>query len=179
MINIHNISVSEAGSIAEPVSLAELKRFPGVDFSDDDELLEELNKAARQQIEQELVAKLVDSSVSFYLTTSKDEEELTVLPWALNFSDADNVVVSLIENGEADEVLTEDDDYYYNGSLIIGESSKTKVEYDLEPVVPEAIKEAIKMLAAYRYNNRGDQEKQQGIPEDVEAKISKYRQVWL
>jgi hypothetical protein len=76
-------------------------------------------------------------------------------------------------------VQTINDDYYLNGSLKVVSASKSKIAYSITPVVPVAIKEAIKMLVAYRYNNRGDQEKQAGIPEDVKAKISKYQQIWL
>jgi hypothetical protein len=126
-----------------------------------------------------LNGKLVEASVVAYANTTKPET-LIVFPWALKYShvDLDNVTVYSLVDGEAAEELTINEDYYLNGSLKLGTGS-FKLEYGITPVVPQALKEAIMMLVAYRYNNRGDQEKQQGIPEDIEAKISKYRQIWL
>jgi hypothetical protein len=89
------------------------------------------------------------------------------------------VVVSLIQDGEADVTQTLNDDYYFNGSLKIANASTNKIAYTITPTVPQSIKEAIKMLVAYRYNNRGDQELQQGIPVDILSKVSKFRQIWL
>jgi hypothetical protein len=178
VINTYNISVSES-SPTEPVSLIEAKAWLQIDFTDHDDLLTDMLLSAREDIEAELNWKLVEASVVVYVDTTKDET-VNVLPHTFNLShvDSNSLVVSGLEDGETDEVLTVDDDYYFNGSLKLGEGS-FKLEYDIVPVVPNSIKEAIKMLVAYRYNNRGDQDKQNGFPADVEAKISRYRMIWL
>jgi hypothetical protein len=178
VINTYNISVSES-SPTEPVSLAEAKAWLQIDFSDHDDLLTDMLLSAREDIEAELNWKLVESSVVVYVDTTKDEI-INVFPHTFNLSHVTpaSLIVSGLEDGETDEVLTVDDDYYFNGSLKLGEGS-FKLEYDIVPVVPNSIKEAIKMLVAYRYNNRGDQERQNGFPADVEAKISRYRMIWL
>ena len=178
MINLYNIQVSESSS-TEPVSLNEAKAWLQIDFSDHDDLLSSMITGAREDIEQELNIKLVNSNASFYVTTTNDYEQLYVFPYASSLSWVGDVEINLIEDGEADELQTIDDDYYLNGSLKINSASKNKISYTITPVVPTAIKEAIKMLVAYRYNNRGDQEKQMGIPEDVKAKVAKWRQIWL
>jgi uncharacterized phiE125 gp8 family phage protein len=178
LINLYSIQVSESSS-TEPVSLDEAKAWLQIDFSDHDDLLSSMITGAREDIEQELNIKLVNSNASFYVTTTNDYEQLYVFPYAFSMSWVGSVVVSLIEDGEDDVTQTINDDYYLNGSLKINSASKNKIAYSITPVVPTAIKEAIKMLVAYRYNNRGDQEKQAGIPEDVKAKINKYKQIWL
>jgi uncharacterized phiE125 gp8 family phage protein len=177
LINLYNIQVSE-GSVVEPVSLIDAKAWLQIDFTDHDTLLSSMITGAREDIEGELNLKLVNSTASFYVTTTKESDELNVFPYAL-FGWVGDVEINLIEDGEADELQLIDEDYYLNGSLKVVSAQRSKVAYSITPVVPTAIKEAIKMLIAYRYNNRGDQEKQMGIPEDVLAKISRFKQIWL
>ena len=178
MITLYNIQVNES-SPSEPVSLLEAKAWAVVDHDDHDDLLSSMITGAREDIEQELNLKLVDATALFYVNTTRDEEELISFPYAYSLSWVDDVEINLIEDGEADELQVINEDYYLNGSLKIGSASKNKIEYTITPTVPTAIKEAIKMLVAYRYNNRGDQEKQHGLPEDILHKVSKYRQIWL
>lgn len=173
------IQVAETGTPTEPVTLAEVKAWAKVDYTDDDILLGTMIIGAREDIEQELGLKLVPSTASFYLNTARCGEQVTQFPYALNFSQVGALVVSLIKDGEVNVTQTLNDDYYFNGSLKIANASTNKIAYTITPVVPQSIKEAIKMLVAYRYNNRGDQEKQQGIPEDIMSKISKWLQIWL
>lgn len=172
-----NIQVSETGTPTEPVSLADLKTWAKVDFTDDDDLITSMGVSAREDIERELDVKLVPSTASFYLTTTNDEEEIYDFPYAMDLGEVSLVVVNNIQDGEADELQVIDEDYYFNGSLKIGSAGRNKIAYTITPVVPTSIKEAIKMLVAYRYNNRGDQDKQQGIPEDVLSKVWKYKKI--
>jgi uncharacterized phiE125 gp8 family phage protein len=178
VITISNIQVSES-SPTEPVSLIEAKAWLQIDFSDHDDLLTSMITGAREDIEQELNLKLVAATASFYADTTKNGEEVTVFPYAFSMANVSGVTVKLLEDGETDLTQIEDSDYYLNGTLKINGVQRSKVEYTITPVVPTAIKEAIKMLVAYRYNNRGDQEKQMGLPEDIERKVSKYRAIWL
>lgn len=178
MIDIYpNIEVSETEPVIEPVSLEEAKAFAVIDYDDQDVLLTSILTASRQEIEEMLGWKVVPASVVVYVDTTKDST-LYHLPKTYNIGHIASLAVSGLEDGEADEVLTLDDDYYFNGSLKIGTGS-FKLAYDLEPVVPEGVKEAIKMLFAYRANHRGDEADQNGFPADVEAKISRYRRIYV
>jgi hypothetical protein len=178
LITISNIQVSEVSG-ADPVSLDEAKDWLQIDFTDHDALLSSMITGAREDIEHELNLKLVAATASFYADTTKYGEQVDVFPYAFSMASVSSVSVSLIEDGEADLTQIEDSDYYLNGTLKINGAQRSKVSYTITPVVPKAIKEAIKMLVAYRYNNRGDQEKQMGLPEDIERKVSKYRAIWL
>lgn len=180
MINFYNIEVSE-GEITEPVTLDEAKAFAMVDHADQDTLLTSILLSARQDVEELLGIKLVESSVVAHVSTTKCNEELWQLPKAFKVTSADNVVVKSLTNGEPDDLQTLNEDYYLNGALTLSNSGRFTIAYDLVPIVPEAVKEAIKMLVAYRYDNRGDQSAgdQQGWPEDLKAKLSQYRQIWL
>jgi hypothetical protein len=72
-------------------------------------------------------------------------------------------------------------DYYLraNRFVVLNTAGNYQVTYTAGTTVPQALKEAIKMLVTYRYNNRGDQDKQQGLPEDIKQKVEKYVQIWL
>lgn len=177
MWKLSNIQHSEAGSITEPVTLADVKAWiGGLEGSTDfDDLLSSVIIPARQDVENYIDAKLVDGDVSLYVDSTEDSDEITSLPYALNLPGT--LTISKIVRGETPETMILDEGYYLNGSLSFGSTGRYKIEYDLTGEVPETLKEAIKMLIAYRFANRGDQDKQQGIPEDVKSKIDKYRQV--
>jgi uncharacterized phiE125 gp8 family phage protein len=179
MINITTIRITETGTVTEPVSLTELKNFMKVDYTDEDTIITAMGISARQDIERLMQVKLVPSTVSMYMNTSKCDEELPVLPWAMSLSQVTALTVNLVQDGEANELQVIDEDYYFNGSLKISSASRNLVQYTVTPVVPQTIKEAIMMLVAYRYNNRGDQSEQKGVPEDIYSKISTFAQVWL
>jgi hypothetical protein len=180
VVSLQSIQITEVGTPTEPVTLADVKAWASVDHTDHDTLLTSMITGARQDVEQELGGvKLVESTALFYLNTTKDAENISQLPGALSLAHVSDLTVELVEDGETNEVQVLDEDYYFNGTLKIGSAARHLVSYTITPVVPTAIKEAIKMLVAYRYNNRGDQEKQHGIPEDIERKVSKYRQIWL
>lgn len=182
MINISNIQITESDTITEPVTLGEVKTWirglEGVTELDD--LFTSMITAARQDIENWLNLKLVDSSVSFYVSTTKEDDEVYQFPYAENIGFTSNTAVNKIVKGEADELMTENENYYLNDVLTISSCGKYKIEYDINASnVSSTIKEAIKMLVAYRYSNSGDQDKQQGIPEDILSKIHPYKQIWL
>jgi len=179
MITLQNIEVSEAEEITEPVSLDEAKAWAMVDHDDHNDLLTSMITGAREDIEQELNIKLVPATVSFHVTTTKEGEQVGQFPWVMSLSHVSDLEVSRVEDGEENEVLTADDDYYFNGTLKIGSYGRSLVSFTLTPVVPQALKEAIMMLVTYRYENRGSQKDQHGLPADIERKIAKYRQVWL
>lgn len=178
MIDLVNIQIEEAGT--EPVSLDDLKAWAIIDHTDHDDLITSMGVGARQDIEQYLGGvKLVDSTINFHMITTKDYSSLYQFPGVLNTSNMNSLTVSTVEDGVDDVEQTLNEGYYMNGSLKIVSAGTNRIEYTVSPVVPVAIQEAIKMLVAYRYNNRGDQEMQQGLPEDIQAKVNRYKQVCL
>lgn len=176
---IYKAVVTETGTAVEPVAVDDAKVWMRVDYADDDTLIESMITAAREDIENELEIKLVDASVVAYVNVKDSEDEYLQFPGALKDT-ISNLVVNLLTKGSDDEEQVLDTDYYFDNGLSFSGTGKYKIEYDVDAsAIPETLKEAIKMLVAYRYNNRGDQEKQQGIPEDVMNKIYKYKQIWL
>lgn len=178
---IYNATVTESDTITEPVLLADAKAWMKVDVTDDDTLIEALITAARQDIENYCGIKLVDSSVVAFVSVKDSDEEYLQFPYAIrSMIDESSIDVNYLTKGEDDEPQTIDEDYYFEHGISFSGTGKYRIEYDvLVTAVPETLKEAIKMLVAYRYHNRGDQEPQLGIPEDIRTKIHKYKQIWL
>jgi uncharacterized phiE125 gp8 family phage protein len=81
----YSIQVVETDT-TEPVTLAEAKTWMKVDYTDDDDLITSMITGAREDIEQELHLKLVPSTASFYLNTTKCGETVGTFPYALNLS---------------------------------------------------------------------------------------------
>lgn len=178
---IYSSIVTEAATITEPVLLADAKLWAKVDNSDEDDVIEAMITAARQDIENYLGVKLVDSSVIAFVNVKDEEEEFFQFPSAIRgMIDESSLTVNYLTRGSDDELQAIDEGYFLDHGLSFGATGRYRLEYDIVvEAVPETLKEAIKMLVAYRYNNRGDQEKQQGIPEDVISKIHPYKQIWL
>jgi uncharacterized phiE125 gp8 family phage protein len=180
MITLSNIQVTETGTPTEPVTVSDAKAWiGGLDgVTDFDGLIGTMITGARQDIENYLSLKLVPSTVSLYLDTTKCDEEITVLPYSL-YLPSSFTVFNQINKGEDPTAMAVDVDYYLNGTLSFTTGGRYQLGYAVATTVPQTLKEAIKMLVAYRFDNRGDQEKQQGIPEDVISKINSYKQIWL
>lgn len=169
MINQYNIVKAEADNITEPVTLAEAKAYMGVDYVDFDDLIEALITFERESVEEYCALALVQSTVSFNVETTQCKEAVT-LPYV---SKAANVVIK----DEDDNVIQ---DYRIWGNILrIEEPGAYQVSYDTANLVPKALKHAIQMLVAYRFNHRGDEEKQQGIPMDIQKKLDPHRILWL
>jgi hypothetical protein len=179
MITLSSIQVTETGT-TEPVNVDDVKAWiGGLDgVNDFDGLLGSMITAAREDIQNYLNLKLVAATVSLYLDTTKCEDEITVLPYSLSLPSS-FTTFNQINKGEDPTAMAVDIDYYLNGTLSFTSSGRYQLVYDVATTVPETLKEAIKMLVAYRFGNRGDQDKQQGIPEDVVSKIHPYWQQWL
>lgn len=173
MITFRTITATEQDSITEPVTLADVKTWANIDHDDDDELLSDMITGARQDIEGETNLKLVANDVVVFGDATKAEVFQTPYGVPTSF---------VINDIDSDGVETEMDADYFRRSLdtvylnYVGPFGMT---YSVGTVTPMALKEAIKMLVTYRYNNRGEQEKQMGIPDDVRAKFRQYIQVYL
>lgn len=171
MVEIISIKATEADEIEEPATLQEVKRWANVEHGDDDAMLFEMIIAARQDVELETGLKLVPHAVELHVSTTNGSE-LVNFPYG--------VATEMVVADDEDETLAIDSDYSLKrGGLVLNGSGYFKVTYTVGNNCPQGLKEAILMLVTYRYNNRGDQEKQQGLPEDIASKLSKYRKVWL
>lgn len=170
MLKDRNISITEAAEVTEPVDLASVKAWLTIDYDTDDALLSEMIIAARQDIEQETGLALVEKEVVYDFTVTDNDS--VRLPYVISVED----IVLTDENAEP----VDSDNYKHRAGVIaMKQTGCFSVSYTTANTVPAGLKEAIKMLVAYRYNNRGDSERQEGMPEDIERKISKYRQTWL
>lgn len=178
MIEISNISKTVTGTPTEPVTVSQAKAFMHVDYSDDDTVITDMIVSAREDIERETNLALVDSSVSFDVELNElDAEDVAIVKLPYGSAATGSTVITDLNN---DDAVVDTDDYTVRGNKIRLEVyGRMNVVYDVVPDVPTALKEAIMMLVAYRYNNRGDQDKQHGMPEDILRKISKYEEVWL
>lgn len=169
---ITSITATELDGIVEPVTLAEVKRWARIDYDEDDELLQEMIPAARETIEKETNLKLVPHTIEVRGTLQRAGH------LSLPYGTPTILTVSLID-GEQDTALSSLEYQLRGRSINLYDGGDYVTSYSVGTTISAGLKEAIKMLVAYRYQNRGDQEKQTGLPEDIERRISKHRQIWL
>lgn len=174
MITFLDIHITEPASPTEPVTLATVKAWANIDITDDDDLLADMIEGARQDIENETNLALVQKDVTLYMELTKFST--VTLPYG---EVTDLTLAQRFELGNEQD-LTNRVDYEMIGSKIksLGEGIY-KATYKAGGTVPKGLQQAIKMLVTYRYNNRGDQDKQRGIPEDITSKVAKYAVPWL
>ncbi len=173
MITYNSITATEDEYPEEPVSISEVKAWANIDSDDDDYLLQTMITGSRQDIENETGLALVEKEVVVAFEISRGGE-LVMLPHGKP------AITVLITDDTAATVQVLNDDYRLMGGYLSPKrDGEYKATYTVGTMIQQALKEAIKMLVTYRYNNRGDQEKQYGLPEDIERKISKYVQRWL
>lgn len=176
MINYLDIQYTEPAGPAEPVTLAEAKAWANIDYADDDALITAMITGARQDIENATNLFLVAKAVVLFVE-STSESGIIRLPYGV----ASDVIVKRVESNETLTDQAVGEDYYTraNQYVLPASTGTYQIGYTAGASVPDSLKEAVKMLVAYRYNNRGDQDKQQGLPEDIQKKIEKYVQIWL
>ena len=177
MIEVTNISVTEAASPTEPVSLIEAKAWLRVDFSDDDTLITGMIKSARQSIEHFTNRALVPKNVSFHAETPTDDYTETTYKLELPYVKGSVVSVLVLKDTD-DTTLTEDTDYYVKGNTIYWLSGWYAITYTVTPTVSQALKEAILMEVAERYNNRGETNSE-GLSKAAEDKAFPFCEIWL
>ena len=174
MITYNDITLTEPDGAEESVNLSEVRPWCNIDSDDDDSLLEGMITGARQDIEKITNQALVTKTVEVYFDCTR-ESDIIKLPYgaisSLNVYSLESTTETAMTLGVG---------YTVRGNSIACLSGGCfKATYTVGNNVPQALKEAVMMLVAYRYNNRGDGDKQQGIPEDVAVRISKYVLVWL
>lgn len=173
MWGLSNIQVSE-GAVTEPVTLDEVKAWLQVDFTDHDEILNGMIKGARRTIEKLCNISLVPKSVTLDIEVTGDDK--VPMPYTASFA---SPVVKSVASDDTETILTSGTDYYIRGNNIRLGEGRYSVAYTTVPVVPEDIKEAIKMEVAERYANRGENLTTSGLSKGAIEKVSPYQIIWL
>jgi hypothetical protein len=173
VITAFPISVVEAADPTPICDVGEAKVWGNIDHPDDDDLIEELIEGSTQDIEGETGLKLVPAEVTAYVTATSGGQFM--FPYGFPETVTVETVDSLGAVEDADESY-----YLHQGSVLnLNYAGSYKITYTVALTVPRALKEAVMMLVVYRYNNRGEQEKQVGLPEDIERKIQQFKMIWL
>jgi len=165
-----NISAIDADGASEPVTLNEAKAWLKVDYSDDDTVITGLIKGARQTIEKLTSLALVNKSVTLTIETTK--EERVTLPYGS--------VSALVVTDDEDETLELNDTYSLRGNMLSlnGSGGVYHLAYTVAVTdVPQALKEAILMEVAERYDNKG--EAKEGISEPAKKRAIQFAHAWL
>jgi hypothetical protein len=177
VVEITNIEVTEAASPTEPVVLADAKAWLRVDYTDDDTLITSMIKSARQSIELFTNRALVPKSVALNIQTPDDSFSRIAYTVKLPYAKGSVLSVLVLKNWE-DATLTIDEDYEVKGSELYSLNGWYAVTYTVTPTVPQALKEAILMEVAERYNNRGEANSE-GLSKAAEDKAQSFVDVWL
>ena len=164
MIEYSNISVTDI-STTEPVTLPEAKEWLRIDFADDDDLLTSMITGARQSLEKFLNIALVDKHVSFDVS-GLEGENVRLLYGGGTLT---------IEDIETETPVT--DFVTRSANLKLGYDGNFGISYDVTASVPQAIKEAILMEVAERYNHRGDDG--EGLSKAAQDKAAPFVSIWL
>lgn len=182
---IHDVEdiTGASGVITEPVTLAEMKNFMRVegfeddnesgeiDFTSDDELIEELITSAREGLEKWCGVSIVPHRWQVRFTNLAGNIEL---PYSNGYS-----IVSLVDS-EDNTIVS--DDYKFRGiswlSLDFPLFCNMIVVYDAGyETVPKRLKQAIMRDVIYHYENRGES----GLSEHAMGLASGFKRVstWL
>lgn len=168
MFDYINIKAVDAGTVTEPVILDEAKAWLKVDYPDDDAVITGLIKGARQTIEQLTSLALVAKSVVVVVETTKAER--IKIPYG--------TASGLVVTDRNDATLEADEDYFLKEDMIhLPNSGIYYLAYSVAPSVPEALKEAVLMEVAKRYDNKG--EAKEGIREAARERAIQFSQGWL
>lgn len=151
-----------ADDAVEPVDLDQIKQsIRGLeDVEDFDDELIKKGIAARQKLERlSGGVSFISGTASFYVNVSENAHTISQIPYAYDPSVITNLKVYGVEDGEADELHTVNEDYYLMGSEVkFSGTGRRKVTYDVE-IDPDSLPEAIR----------------QGILLEVEAMFEKVR----
>jgi hypothetical protein len=172
VVEISNIEITEAATPTEPVTLTEAKAWLRVDYTDDDTLITPMIKSARQSIEHFTNRALVPKDVSLNIETTDDSFVETVYKVKLPYTKGSVVSVLVLKDWD-DNTLTVDEDYEVKGSELHSLNGWYAVTYTVTPTVPQALKEAVLMEVAERYNNRGETNSE-GLSKAAEDKAWHY-----
>jgi hypothetical protein len=162
---------------AEPLDLEEVKEWLLVDSDDDNSLLTRLITTCRQFIEKQTGRKLVPHLV-VQRTCLTEEGILPLFYGEVSdvTGDMDNVALSRLDALGSATVLVRGEDYYLDSTqLYVLTPGDYKVTYKVGMNPSEDLLEAVKLMIAFRYSNRGDSAAKDQVPEEVVQIIEQNR----
>lgn len=165
MYTVTSLRATPVTPVTEPVTLVKAKEWLNVDHSDDDALITDLITSCRQFIEKATNQKVVPHTVVQRTTTTTGEE------FPLHYGNATGLAIESLDSTGTLTTLDADQYYQADNNINVYSAGSYRLTYTVGADADSDLIEGIKMLIAYRYNNRGDQEKQQGIPDDVQKII--------
>jgi uncharacterized phiE125 gp8 family phage protein len=186
-------SILLSGPGAEPITLAEAKQFLRVEHDDDDDVIAALIAGARIHIEANTRRALVTQTWRLTRDVWPDCAFLAVLPVPLVSLDAarvyrsDGTTLAIDTDAFAlDTVAAPARLIFARGALPAPERAASGVEIDITcgygnaEDVPEPLRQAVRLLVAHWYENRGLIGGEVAIlPQTVAALIAPYRVVSL
>tara|TARA_R110002051_G_scaffold279881_1_gene341371 strand:- start:698 stop:1288 length:591 start_codon:yes stop_codon:yes gene_type:complete len=192
MSMLSEVKVHTAPSV-EPITLTEAKNYMKVDYTNDDTLIEDvLIPSAREMVEKMINKALITQTLKAYYSSFDNIVDLPYAPVQSVTS------VKRIQQNTT-TTLTVDSDYYVQGLddkfLLITSpyssppgfspsdsfnGAELLVEYvagygTAGSNVPAAIKEAIRKIVAFNYENRNEDEAGLEIPNSAKNILNKYR----
>jgi uncharacterized phiE125 gp8 family phage protein len=175
----------------EPISLAEAKAFLRVEHDDDDDVIAALIAGARIYVEAQTRRALVIQSWRLVRDTWPQSGRIEVRPAPLQSLDAVRV-----HDGQGDPIEVDVEGFVLDtaGSALIfapwtmPQPARTAAGIELDVTVgygdaaidvPEPLRQAIRLLTAHWYENRGVSGAEAMLPATVAALIAPYRVVSL
>lgn len=151
MSRLISIKLDQAGA-TEPVALQDVKDYMKIDFIDDDDLITALIMSARTQIERYLGFVLVDTSVTAVYRQNCGGNGLELFYGPILDESGVPAITGLPDDAE---VIGEGVSVWVKTCV-----EEVKLTYDSGwDAVPNWAKLSIKMLVAFWYEHRGDEDK--------------------
>jgi uncharacterized phiE125 gp8 family phage protein len=184
-------SILLSGPAAEPITLAQAKQYLRVEHDDDDDIIPALIRGARLHVETQTRRALITQSWRLVRDVWPDSGFVAVLPVPLIALDAARIhradgTTLAIGTGSfvVDRVTAPARLAFTRGALPVPERYVSGIEIDVtcgygdEPDdVPEPLRQAIRMLLAHWYENRGiiGESHFVALPQTAAALIAPYR----
>ncbi len=148
------MQVKYSGVGAEPLSLADVKTYLKVDYSDEDDLITSLITAVRQKIEEYTGLALVIKTVEIFLPYLPDEFKL---PFPNHDAITEIKLNGVVSTGYTSKGLTQfivKPNIVFDSSAV--EENSFYAKYTTTGNCPEAIKQEMLRLIDEKYRNRGN-----------------------
>jgi hypothetical protein len=163
-----DIKITE-GTVTEPVTLEQAKLQCIVDFTTDDNYITDLIKKCRQEFESICGISIVEKSITLIADWKREQQ--------LPYGPVKSINEIKVKTGNSDNGATEyetPNTYSIDGGLFDLSCNRLKIVYTTGmETVSEDLKLALLNLIAWRYENRGDHEKE--MSEDVLYQILKWK----